>query len=119
MKIVISETGGQLSFSPEHSLELYNHLDDEKKSWLDEIQKKNPYTLSESIDLLFGNLSNKLRCNKWLVRLVEDHDKDYPHLFINDVPTKRFVIEYDRGGKEEFRSDENYDWENTEDWKEE
>lgn len=116
-RIVISKTGGKLGLDEKDSKWLYEHIDEELKSKLDILMDKYPYTLSEAIDQLFGVLTNKLRCNKWLCRLVDSNQDKYENLYLNAVPTERFVIEYDREGCELFRSDENYDWENTNEWR--
>lgn len=116
--IVISSIGGTLHLDEEDSKWLYNHVSDDLKRKLDAIMSNTrvAITLPEAIDFLFGVLSNKLRCNKWLCRLVDEKQDKYPHLTVNIIPTELFVIEMDRQGGEEFRSQNNYDWEQAIEW---
>lgn len=119
--IVISSIAGSLHLDEEDSKWLYDHISDELKKQIDSIldNKRIATTLPEAVDLLFGTLSNKLRCNKWLCRIVDEQKDKYEHLTVNLVPTDLFVIEFDRSGGEEFRSQNNYDWEQSSDWNEE
>lgn len=116
--IVISSIGGTLHLDEEDSKWLYDHVSDELRKKLDLMMKSRlvALSLSEAIDLLFGTLSNKLRCNKWLCRLVDEKKDKYEHLTVNIIPTELFVIEMDRQGGEEFRSQNNYDWEQANEW---
>ena len=116
--IVVSSIGGSLKLDEEDAKWLYDHISDSLKESLDKIMNspKIAVTLSEAVDFLFGTLSNKLRCNRWLCRLADEKKEKYPHLTVNIIPTELFVIEMDRQGGEEFRSQNNYDWEQTEEW---
>ncbi len=117
--IVISEIGGTLHLDEEDSKWLYNHVSEELKSSLDKIMNspKVAITLPEAIDYLFGTLANKLRCNKWLVRIVNESKEKYPHLNVVDIPTELFAIEFDRKDGELLRSQNNFDWEEREQWR--
>lgn len=117
--IVISQIGGSLHLDDDDAKWLYSHVSDELKGKIDRLMNTQPLTLSEAIDYIFGTLSNKLRCNKWLCRLVDTNKEKYSHLMVNQIPTELFVIEMDRKGGELFRSQNNYDWENIEDWADE
>lgn len=116
--IVISSIGGCLQLDEEDSKWLYDHISPSLKDAIDKIMNnpKVAVTLPEAIDLFFGNLSTKQRCNRWLCRLVDEKKEKYPHLTVNIIPTDLFVIEIDRKGGEEFRSQNNYDWEQTAEW---
>jgi len=114
--IVISSIGSKIGLDEDDAKWLYEHISDELKKKIDTLMNSQPLTLSESIDFLFGILSNKLRCNKWLCRIVDEHKEKYPHLTVNIIPTELFVIEMDRQGGEEFRSQNNYDWEQATEW---
>lgn len=116
--IVISSIGGALHLDEDDSKWLYDHVSDEIKEKLDKIMSspKVAVTLPEAIDFFFGTLANKQRCNKWLCRLVDENREKYPHLTVNIIPTELFVIEMDRQGGEEFRSQNNYDWEQATEW---
>ena len=116
--IVISSIGGTIGLDEEDSKWLYEHISDELKQKLDALLNTTTLTMPEAVDYLFGTLSNKLRCNKWLCRLVDAKKEKYPHLMVNVVPTELFVIEFDRKGGEEFRSQNNYDWEESSKWSE-
>ena len=117
--IVISQIGGTLHLDDEDAKWLYNHVTQELKDKIDALMSSRPLTMSEAIDYIFGTLSNKLRCNKWLCRLIDTNKEKYEHLMVNQIPTPLFVIEMDRKGGELFRSQNNYDWENIEDWADE
>lgn len=114
--IVISQLGGTLHLEEDDAKWLYDHVSQELKDKIDGLLSSQPLTLSEAIDYIFGTLSNKLRCNKWLCRIVDTKKDKYPHLMVNQIPTDLFVIEMDRKGGEEFRSQNNYDWEQTSEW---
>lgn len=116
--IVISSIGGTLHLDEEDSKWLYEHISDELKKKMDDLLNSSTLTLPEAVDYLFGTLSNKLRCNKWLCRIAEVKKEKYPHLFVNIVPTELFIIEMDRKGGEEFRSQNNCDWEQSKEWSE-
>ena len=119
--IVISSIAGSLHLDEEDSQWLYDHISQELKDKIDLIRSNQRIsaTLPEAIDYLFGTLSNKLRCNEWLCRLADEKRDKYEHLSVNLIPTEMFIIEFDRAGGEEFRSQENYDWEQASDWSEE
>lgn len=114
--IVISSIGGCLHLEEDDAKWLYDHVSQELKDKIDTLLSSQPLTLTEAIDYIFGTLSNKLRCNKWLCRLVDTQKDKYPHLMVNQIPTELFVIEMDRKGGEEFRSQNNYDWEQSTEW---
>ena len=114
--IVISSIGGCLHLEEDDTKWLYDHVSQELKDKIDTLLSSQPLTLTEAIDYIFGTLSNKLRCNKWLCRLVDTQKDKYPHLMVNQIPTELFVIEMDRKGGEEFRSQNNYDWEQSTEW---
>lgn len=116
--IVVSSIGGALHLDEEDAKWLYDHVSDSLKESLDKIMSspKVAITLPEAVDFLFGTLSNKLRCNRWLCRLVDEKKDKYEHLTVNIIPTEMFVIEMDRQGGEEFRSQNNYDWEQASEW---
>lgn len=116
--IVVSSIGNKIKLDEKDSKELYSHLPDELKEKLDKIQENNAVNLSEAIDVLFGILSNKMRCNKWLVRVVSENSEKYQHLLVNSISTDRFIIDFDRNGGEMLISEDSPDWEQTSDWSE-